>query len=103
MSNDTHPHGSGSGSGSGAGGCDMELSMDDDDGNYDGLGRRRERGSNDGFSYEDLVRMGKGREVDVDMEEGREQHKSMICSRCCVERGSEGEVWCFGCLKIDDI
>ncbi|KAH8675608.1 hypothetical protein BX600DRAFT_178259 [Xylariales sp. PMI_506] len=25
-------------------------------------------------------------------------HCSMICSRCCIERGSEGEVQCLGCL-----
>lgn len=28
-------------------------------------------------------------------------HKRMICSRCCVERGTEGEVWCFGCLGTE--
>lgn len=25
-------------------------------------------------------------------------HRSVICSRCCVERGSEGDVVCLGCL-----
>lgn len=25
-------------------------------------------------------------------------HASVICSRCCVERGSEGDVMCLGCL-----
>lgn len=25
-------------------------------------------------------------------------HGSVICSRCCVERGSEGDVMCLGCL-----
>ncbi|XXG94713.1 hypothetical protein Hte_000970 [Hypoxylon texense] len=25
-------------------------------------------------------------------------HRAMICSRCCVERGSEGDVVCLGCL-----
>lgn len=25
-------------------------------------------------------------------------HRSMICSQCCVERGSEGDVVCLGCL-----
>ncbi|KAI1448040.1 hypothetical protein F5Y02DRAFT_377092 [Annulohypoxylon stygium] len=25
-------------------------------------------------------------------------HRSMICSRCCVERGLEGDVVCLGCL-----
>jgi hypothetical protein len=29
------------------------------------------------------------------------EHKRMICSRCCVEKGMEGEVWCFGCLGTD--
>lgn len=27
------------------------------------------------------------------------EHRRMVCSRCCVERGTEGEVWCLGCLK----
>lgn len=25
-------------------------------------------------------------------------HQSFVCSRCCVERGVEGEVFCLGCL-----
>ncbi|KAI1828043.1 hypothetical protein F4861DRAFT_490419 [Xylaria intraflava] len=25
-------------------------------------------------------------------------HREVICSRCCIERGSEGEVVCLGCL-----
>ncbi|KAL3418638.1 hypothetical protein PVAG01_10354 [Phlyctema vagabunda] len=25
--------------------------------------------------------------------------KGMVCSRCCVERGTEGEVLCLGCLR----
>lgn len=25
-------------------------------------------------------------------------HRSMVCSRCCVERGPEGDVVCLGCL-----
>jgi hypothetical protein len=29
----------------------------------------------------------------------RRQHSRRVCSRCCVERGPEGEVWCLGCLK----
>ncbi len=32
----------------------------------------------------------------------KEQHKGMICSRCCVERGTEGEVWCLGCLRMEE-
>ncbi|KAK2600273.1 hypothetical protein QQS21_004992 [Conoideocrella luteorostrata] len=26
-------------------------------------------------------------------------HRSVVCSRCCVERGREGEVVCLGCLS----
>ncbi|KAK5990721.1 hypothetical protein PT974_08990 [Cladobotryum mycophilum] len=26
-------------------------------------------------------------------------HRTMICSRCCVEKGTEGEVVCLGCLS----
>jgi hypothetical protein len=29
------------------------------------------------------------------------EHKRMICSRCCVERGTEGEVCCLGCLMAE--
>ena len=29
-------------------------------------------------------------------------HKGMVCSRCCVERGTEGEVWCMGCLRAEE-
>ncbi|KAG9238293.1 hypothetical protein BJ875DRAFT_63881 [Amylocarpus encephaloides] len=28
-------------------------------------------------------------------------HRGMVCSRCCVERGTEGEVWCLGCMKVE--
>jgi hypothetical protein len=27
------------------------------------------------------------------------EHKGKVCSRCCVEKGPEGEVWCLGCLR----
>lgn len=29
-------------------------------------------------------------------------HRQMICSRCCVERGPEGDVVCLGCLRFVD-
>jgi hypothetical protein len=29
-------------------------------------------------------------------------HRGMVCSRCCVERGTEGEVWCLGCLRVEE-
>ncbi|KAB8303285.1 hypothetical protein EYC80_004726 [Monilinia laxa] len=42
-------------------------------------------------------------------EEGKEswaengtQHRGMVCSRCCVERGTEGEVLCLGCLRMEE-
>ena len=31
-----------------------------------------------------------------------EGHRGRICSRCCVERGAEGDVWCLGCLRTED-
>ncbi|KAE8449227.1 hypothetical protein EG329_008394 [Mollisiaceae sp. DMI_Dod_QoI] len=34
---------------------------------------------------------------------GVETHRGMICSRCCVERGTEGEVWCLGCLRTEEV
>jgi hypothetical protein len=27
-------------------------------------------------------------------------HRKMICSRCCVERGPDGDVVCLGCLPF---
>lgn len=29
-------------------------------------------------------------------------HKDMICSRCCIERGTDGEVRCLGCLRAEE-
>lgn len=31
-----------------------------------------------------------------------EGHRGRICSRCCVERGADGEPWCLGCLKAEE-
>ncbi|KAH8674721.1 hypothetical protein BGZ60DRAFT_514056 [Tricladium varicosporioides] len=33
---------------------------------------------------------------------GNVGHKNKICSRCCVERGSEGEVFCLGCVRAEE-
>lgn len=33
---------------------------------------------------------------------GQHGHRRMVCSQCCVEKGSEGEVWCLGCLRDED-
>ncbi|KAI9740824.1 MAG: hypothetical protein M1818_004429 [Claussenomyces sp. TS43310] len=30
------------------------------------------------------------------------QHRGMVCSRCCVERGADGEVRCLGCLRAEE-
>jgi hypothetical protein len=36
-------------------------------------------------------------------EKGRlKEHKRMVCSQCCVERGTEGEVWCLGCVRAEE-
>lgn len=29
-------------------------------------------------------------------------HRAKVCSRCCVERGTEGEVWCLGCMRAEE-
>lgn len=26
-------------------------------------------------------------------------HRSVVCSRCCIERGAEGDVACLGCFS----
>ena len=33
---------------------------------------------------------------------GGREHNGMVCSRCCVERGTDGEVWCLGCLRAEE-
>jgi hypothetical protein len=63
------------------------------------------------FSFEFEVERGKDERVGVEngLANGRQreeegmirEHKRMICSRCCVERGTEGEVWCLGCLMAE--
>ncbi|KAL7816817.1 hypothetical protein V8C44DRAFT_321672 [Trichoderma aethiopicum] len=40
-----------------------------------------------------------GDDNDVGGERERFMHHGMICSRCCVEKGAEGEVICLGCLS----
>lgn len=49
---------------------------------------------------------GRGREhgnwsKEMQLEEGERMHRDTICSRCCVELGSEGEVRCLGCWRAD--
>jgi hypothetical protein len=63
------------------------------------------------FSFEFEVERGKDERAGLenDLANGRQtedegiirEHKRMICSRCCVERGTEGEVWCLGCLMAE--
>lgn len=35
-------------------------------------------------------------------EGGRRGHRDQICSACCEERGSDGEIWCLGCLRAEE-
>ena len=35
----------------------------------------------------------------VASEEVLVNHRGKICSRCCVESGAQGEVWCLSCLQ----
>ncbi|KAI1733617.1 hypothetical protein F4680DRAFT_394955 [Xylaria scruposa] len=49
--------------------------------------QRQKKGEGGGDRDEDVVRSWKGR-----------GHRDVICSRCCVEQGSEGDVVCLGCL-----
>lgn len=51
-------------------------------------------GGTDGESTEEERRV-----WDRDRIEG---HRGRVCSRCCVERGSEGDVWCLGCLRAEE-
>jgi len=29
------------------------------------------------------------------------EHHRVVCSRCCIEKGADGEVRCFGCLRAE--
>ncbi|KAI1750963.1 hypothetical protein F4782DRAFT_507403 [Xylaria castorea] len=49
--------------------------------------QRQKKGEGGGDGDEDAVRSWNGR-----------GHRGVICSRCCVEQGSEGDVVCLGCL-----
>jgi hypothetical protein len=62
--------------------------MDEDHIDHDGGDGRdgRDRGKDDAIVGEDW----KGRGM---------QHRGMVCSGCCVERGVDGEVRCLGCLR----
>ncbi|KAH6670713.1 hypothetical protein B0J14DRAFT_596910 [Halenospora varia] len=56
------------------------------------------------MGYEGDVESGRGNEdsgndVKLDVTAG---HKNKICSRCCMERGSEGEVFCLGCVRAEE-
>lgn len=35
------------------------------------------------------------------MEKGT-QHRGTVCSKCCVEKGTEGEVLCLACLRVEE-
>jgi len=62
-----------------------------------GLGSASEECSDNRIEYEGKY----GQRVNVG-EVGKEQgHKGLVCSKCCVERGPDGDVWCLGCLKAE--
>ena len=64
---------------------------------YEGEGIFDGTGEHDG-----LVRSGKGRNERNTEVERRVGHQSKVCSRCCVERGADGEVRCMGCLRDEE-
>jgi hypothetical protein len=59
-----------------------------------GAGDELEFGTNDTLELSDNLRMRKPWEKPM-----AAAHRRMICSRCCVETGTEGEVWCLGCFR----
>ena len=50
-------------------------------------------------TFEDRV---KQRSVDETKWPEMGRHRSKVCSRCCVEKGKEGEVRCLGCLTAEE-
>jgi hypothetical protein len=73
------------------------LQLLSDGGHDQGAGQRDEsggetsRGKSDGMGHEWPRSRG-----------GPSGHRGMVCSRCCVERGPDGEVRCLGCLRTDE-
>lgn len=65
----------------------QSFEMKDADEDADDFSRRQHRDDADG----------KGGKTDVWAKGG---HRKMICSRCCVERGPDGDVVCLGCLPF---
>ncbi|GAB0133642.1 hypothetical protein EsDP_00002045, partial [Epichloe bromicola] len=53
--------------------------------------RRYTEGGNEEKQEDEARRWGKGWAAS--------RHRSVVCSRCCVERGRDGEVVCLGCLS----
>lgn len=47
-------------------------------------------------------------DLDINMNMGErdremsESHRGMVCSRCCVEKGADGDVFCLGCLRAEE-
>jgi len=58
---------------------------------------RNIRGSLEGYDPRNNALMGRAWDMGR-----RAEHKGMVCSRCCVERGTEGEVWCLRCLRAEE-
>lgn len=57
------------------------------------------------FSFHgDEMCVERGRKNGLDAWKGERsiEHKEKVCSRCCVERGSDGDVWCLGCLRAEE-
>lgn len=38
--------------------------------------------------------------AEAERDKEKEGHRERVCSRCCRERGVDGEVWCLGCLEM---
>lgn len=66
-------------------------------------------GEGDEEGVDEMVGEGMDGAVEEGKWEGRENgredrewgHRSVVCSRCCVERGVDGDVRCFGCLRAE--
>lgn len=76
---------------------DMLLSFHSEDTWFDDKARNRKERVDSGYE---------GGDEGADPEKawgraGTTDHKRKVCSRCCVERGTEGEVLCFGCLRVE--
>ena len=69
------------------------------DGRHDLAADRNDENADGEFGgHNNIIHRNWRKETDEEFE-----HRAMVCSRCCVERGPDGEVRCLGCLMEEKV